>query len=65
MLWIRGGALLTGLAAVVAGAIVLFVVQAFDPIPGSCFSWAMGVTLVTAFFAGYFGYLAGIRARGR
>jgi hypothetical protein len=59
MRWLSGNALVTG---IVAGVIVLVVVLILGAIvPTAGFTWALGVSTVSSFFAGYFGHIAGAR----
>ena len=59
MTWFRTSAVVTG---IVAALIVLVVVWILNLIvPTRDFGWALGVSVVNAFFAGYFGHIAGYR----
>ncbi|MCL6431366.1 MAG: hypothetical protein K6V36_11010 [Anaerolineae bacterium] len=61
MTWFRSSALITG---VVAAVIVLVVVWILNLIaPSGDFGWALGVSVISAFFAAYFGHIAGYRER--
>jgi len=59
MTWISGRALVTGVIAGLIGLIVIIILGAIAPTAG--FTWALGVGTITAFFAGYFGHIAGAR----
>ena len=59
MTWLSGRALVTGIVAGVIGLIVILILGALAPTQG--FDWALGVGTITAFFAGYFGHIAGAR----
>ncbi len=61
MTWLSGNALVTGIVAGLIGLIVIFILGAIVPTAG--FTWALGVGTITAFFAGYFGHIAGTRRR--
>jgi hypothetical protein len=60
-MWISGSAAVTGIVAAVIVAIVVWILNAISPATG--FGWAIGVAVVCSFFAGYFGHIAGGRAR--
>jgi hypothetical protein len=60
MNWISGGALTSGIVAGVITLVVVFILGAIVP-AGTSFGWALGVATVSAFFAGYFGYIGGVR----
>lgn len=59
MTWITGRAFVTGIVAGLIGLIVIIILGAIAPTAG--FTWALGVGTITAFFAGYFGHIAGAR----
>jgi hypothetical protein len=59
MTWITGRALVTGIVAGLIGLVVILILGAIAPTAG--FTWALGVGTITAFFAGYFGHIAGAR----
>ena len=64
-MWFRTSALVTGLVAAVVVLIVVYILNLISPAPAGGFGWALGVSVVNAFFAGYFGHIAGLRDRVR
>ena len=59
MTWITGRAFVTGIVAGLIGLVVILILGAIAPTAG--LTWALGVGTITAFFAGYFGHIAGAR----
>ena len=59
MNWFSSNAILTGIVAGLVTLVVVFILGAIVPTDG--FTWALGVATISAFFAGYFGHIAGAR----
>ena len=60
-MWFRGSAVVTGIVAAVVTLVVVYILSLIVS-PGPSFGWALGVSVVNAFFAGYFGHIAGTRS---
>ncbi|MGQ9684140.1 MAG: hypothetical protein ACUVX9_16545 [Anaerolineae bacterium] len=52
--------MVTGIVAAVVTLVVVYILSLIVS-PGPSFGWALGVSVVNAFFAGYFGHIAGYR----